>query len=224
LIMPVTASGEVLNIRFQTADGSALDAKVDAIVVGAAQVLSPAAPGNLTATAASSSQINLSWGDSSANETSFQIEVSTDGSTYLPLATVGANVTSYSHVGLSPATTYNYRVRACNVAGCSSYAMTNATTQDAPPAAPGNLIANAQSGSQINLSWADNASNEDGFVIERSLTGATFEQIGTIGANQTSYASTGLKSNTRYYFRVRAFNELGFSAASNTANVRTKAK
>jgi phosphodiesterase/alkaline phosphatase D-like protein len=35
---------------------------------------------------------------------------------------------------------------------------------------------------------------------------------------------TGLKPNTRYYFRVRAFNELGFSAASNTANVRTKAK
>ena len=61
-------------------------------------------------------------------------------------------------------------------------------------------------------------------MIERSLTGSTFEQIGTIGANQTSFASTGLKSNTRYYFRVRAFNELGLSAASNTANVRTKAK
>jgi titin len=77
---------------------------------------------------------------------------------------------------------------------------------------------------QINLSWVDNSSNEDGFVIERTLNGATFEQIATLAANQTTYASTGLKSNTRYYFRVGAFNELGLSATSNTANARTKAK
>src|SRR6185503_12204836 len=123
-----------------------------------------------------------------------------------------------------PATTYSYRVRACSAAGCSSYVMSSATTQEAAPAAPGGLVASAQSGSQFNLSWIDNSSNEDGFVIERSLNGTTFEQIATLAANQTTYASTGLKSNTRYYFRVRAFNELGLSAASNTVNVRTKAK
>src|SRR5678815_3230941 len=36
------------------------------------------------------------------------------------------------------------------------------------PAAPNNLVASAVSGSQINLSWSDNAVNEDGFEVEQS--------------------------------------------------------
>src|SRR6266498_3395260 len=35
------------------------------------------------------------------------------------------------------------------------------------PAAPSNLAATAVSSSQINLSWTDNATTEDGFTIER---------------------------------------------------------
>jgi len=136
----------------------------------------------------------------------------------------GANVTHDSHGGLNPATPYYYRVRACNSAGCSANATDSAVTMDAPPAAPSSLVASAPGATQIHLSWADNSSNEDGFVIERSLDGTTFAVIATTGPNQTSYASTGLKGNTRYYFRVRAFNELGTSSASNTANARTKAK
>src|SRR5262249_51911504 len=138
LVMPVTTSNDVLNIQFQTGTGSALGAKVNAIVVGAAQVLTPVAPSNLTANAPSGGDIDLSWSDNSANETSFQIEVSTDGNNYTTLAVVGANVTSYSHTGLNPSTIYYYRVRACNAAGCSSAAnVTGQTqTQGAPPAAP----------------------------------------------------------------------------------------
>ena len=130
VVMAVTTSSDVLNIQFQTDAGSVLPAKVNAILVGAAQVLPPAAPADLTATAASSSRIDLSWADNSANEASFQIEFSMDGSTYAPLATVGAQVTSYSHTGLSPSSTYYYRVRACNAAGCSGFAMASEQTAD----------------------------------------------------------------------------------------------
>jgi hypothetical protein len=38
----------------------------------------------------------------------------------------------------------------------------------------------------------------------------------------TTFTNAGLQTNTRYYFRVRAFNVLGYSAYSNTANARTK--
>ena len=216
------SSNDVLNIQFQTKAGSTEAAKVNAIVVVAAQVLSPAAPSNLTATVVSSSRIDLAWSDNSANETSFQLEVSTDGANYVPLATLGANITTYSHTGLNPITTYFYRVRACNSAGCSAYANDSDTTEDAPPAAPSNLTVAAVSASQINLSWSDNSSNEDGFIIERSLNGTSFTVIGTVGANVTSYASTGLVKNTRYYYRVSAFNGLGASGYSNTANTKTK--
>ena len=222
LVLPITASGDVLSIQFQTEAGSALPAMVNAIVVGAAQVPSPAAPSSLNATAVSGSQINLSWTDNAANEAGFQIEASLDGSNYSPIATVGANVTSYSHTGMNPNTTCYYRVRACNSAGCSSDASAAATTLSSPPAAPTNLSGSAQTGGRINLSWTQNSSNEDGFIVERSSNGTSFTVIATTGPNATAYSVTGLASNTRYYFRVRAFNSLGSSAYSNTLNIRSK--
>ena len=76
----------------------------------------PVAPTNLTAAAVSSSQINLTWVDSDNNETGFKIERCTDAgcSNFSQIATVGANVASYSNTGLSAATSYSYRVRAFN--------------------------------------------------------------------------------------------------------------
>ena len=90
----------------------------------------PAAPSNLTATAISTSQINLSWNDNSSNESTFRIERSTNGgSTWSTLTTTGSNTTSFSNTGLSASTTYHYRVRAENTSGNSAYTnIANATT------------------------------------------------------------------------------------------------
>jgi Fibronectin type III domain len=78
------------------------------------------------------------------------------------------------------------------------------------------------SSSQINLHWNDNSSNETQFLIERSPNGTSFTQVVTVGANVLSYSATGLQSNTRYYFRVRATNSAGNSAYSNTANAKLR--
>jgi hypothetical protein len=93
----------------------------------------------------------------------------------------------------------------------------------AAPAAPTGLTANAVSSSQINLEWVDNSSNETGFKIERSLDGATWTQIGTVGADVKDYADTGLTANTTYIYRVRATNGAGDSDFSNTASATTLA-
>ena len=72
-----------------------------------------AAATNLTATAVSSSQINLNWTDNTNQETGYKIDrkIGSSGS-WVEIATVAANVTSYSNTGLSANTTYYYRVRA----------------------------------------------------------------------------------------------------------------
>ena len=75
----------------------------------------PATPTNLTATAASSSQINLAWTDNATNETGYYVE--RDGTR---IATLGANVSSYSDTGRAAGTTYNYRVQAYNAYGASA--------------------------------------------------------------------------------------------------------
>jgi len=91
----------------------------------------PAAPTNLIATVISKSQINLTWTDNSGNETGFRIE-RCKGATctnFALIATVGANVTSYSNTKLTANTTYRYRVTAYNASGNSAYSnIVNATT------------------------------------------------------------------------------------------------
>ena len=81
----------------------------------------PAAPTNLTATAVSFSEIDLTWQDNSNNETGYSIERKTgSGGSYTLITTVGANIISYADTGLLSGTTYYYRVYAYNTSGNSS--------------------------------------------------------------------------------------------------------
>jgi titin len=185
----------------------------------------PNAPSGLTATAISSTQINLAWTDNSSNETGFRLERSTDGTNFVEITTTAPGATSYPNTGLNPGITYYYRVRASNANGFSNYSNTaSATTPGggSVPAAPSGLTNTAVSSSQINLAWTDNSSNEDGFKIERSSDGTSFSQVGTVGVNVRTFSSTGLQRNRRYWHRVRAYNAVGNSAYSNTVNVRTR--
>jgi hypothetical protein len=193
----------------------------------------PAVPSNLKAVAASATQVNLTWTDNSGDEDGFAVERAVDGQPWIPIATVGAGVTSYASTGLAPATTYWFRVRASKAGAFSDFApavvvgtgtgpATPPPTPVSPPAtAPSNLVAATISGSQINLAWNDNGGQEDGFAIERSTNGTSFSQVVTVGPNTTSYADVALAGSTLYYYRVAAFNSVGKSAFSNTAQATT---
>jgi hypothetical protein len=81
----------------------------------------PAAPGNLVASAISASQINLSWSDNANSESGFRIQRSLDGNNWSEIASLGSNVTGYSNTGLMANTIYYYRVLAYNSVGSSAY-------------------------------------------------------------------------------------------------------
>ncbi len=185
----------------------------------------PAAPSGLAASASSSSQINLTWTDNSNNESGFNIERSTDGSNFSPLATAAANATSYSNTGLTASTTFYYRVFATNATGSSTASNTaSATTQappPTPPAAPTSLTASAVSASRIDLNWTDASGNEDGFKIERSTDGASYTQVAAVGPNVTTFSNTGLQKNRTYYYRVRSYRQTVNSTYSNVASAKT---
>lgn len=82
--------------------------------------------------------------------------------------------------------------------------------------APANLTATPVSTSQINLSWTDNSSIEDKFIIERSPNSIGWSAIDSVNAGVTTYSNTGLNTNIGYFYRVKAKKLFFTGAASNT--------
>src|SRR5207244_4411410 len=138
----------------------------------------------------------------------FKIEESTDGTTFTPVGTASPNAMSYSVTGLSPSTAYSFRVSASNAAGASAPTNTAAATTPSAgsPAAPNNLAAMAVSASRIDLSWADNSTDEDGFKLYRSTDGVSWVWFATASANVTAFTWWGASAGSTYSFRITAYN------------------
>ncbi|GAA5034668.1 hypothetical protein GCM10011506_29330 [Marivirga lumbricoides] len=92
-----------------------------------------------------------------------------------------------------------------------------------PPAAPTNLTLTAISNSEVELSWEDNANNEQRFEIFRSNVSETgpFTQVGFAPLNQTTFFDENLNGNTTYYYKVRAVNSTG-NAETTVAFITTQ--
>lgn len=191
-----------------------------------ASILLPTAPNSLAASAASGTQVNLSWVDASDNETTFRIERCTGAActNFVEVGFVTAGTAAYNDQGVTAENDYRYQIRARNAVGNSVYSsIAAANTRSA--AAPSSLTASQVSATRIDLAWADNASNETGFRIER-CTGAgcsNFAVIDSVAANVVSYQNSGIGAGASYSYRVRAINPIAASTPSNTATATTLA-
>ncbi|HEX8204576.1 MAG TPA: LamG-like jellyroll fold domain-containing protein, partial [Solirubrobacteraceae bacterium] len=191
---------------------------------GVATAVGVPTPTSLTATAISGSTVNVTWLDNSANETGFVLERSTNSTFTSPTAiSLAAGTQSYSDTGRAAGTTYWYRVRAITATDTSAWSNVASATTQSVPAAPSGLTATASSPTQVNVAWTDNATNESGFVLQRSTSSDFATGVTSIGmsANATSYSDTGRTAGTTYWYRVRAQNGAGTSAWSNAASATT---
>jgi ELWxxDGT repeat protein len=183
----------------------------------------PLAPTFPAAVAVSSSQINVTWSAPSGNESLFKVERKTGpNGTYAQITTRTVVQRDYSDTGLLPGTQYFYRIRSSNAAGDSPYSAEVSAITFSPPLPPSSLTAVAQSGTQINLTWVDNSSNETGFKVERKTgAGGTYALVTTTAAGATGFNDTSLSMGTQYFYRVRATNSVGDSSNSNEVNATT---
>ncbi len=205
----------------------------------------PAAPSGLTATAVSSTEIDLSWNDNSDNEDGFKIERSETGGggSYTEIATVGANFEAYPDTGLSPDTTYYYRVRAYNAAGDSSPAEDSATTlalpDTTPPAAVTDLAVIGGTANSLTLMWT--APGDDGNVGTASQYDIRYSTAAIITAgdwgdatpcdgepspqaagSRETFVVPGLSMVTTYHFALKTADEVtNWSLLSNVPSATT---
>lgn len=181
-----------------------------ATVPSTADTTAPSTPTGLSATAASSSKINLSWSAATDNVGVIGYAVSRNG---VQVTTVTG--TSFSDVGLAAGTTYTYTVRAVDSSMNTSSASTSssATTSAGLPTAPTGIAAAAADG-QTSVTW-NAVSSATSYNLYWSTSTGVSKSSGTKITGVTSpYAHTGRTNGTTYYYVVTAVNASGESVES----------
>ncbi len=158
----------------------------------------PATPAGLTATAISTSQINLKW-TAVTGATSYQVYRSYGASTsYTRVAIVTAP--SYSNKDLASGARYNYKVRAVKSGNIGDF--TAAKTAYTKPTIPTGFVAKTISTSQIDLSWTAVTGATSYQVYRSTGTSTSYTRIAIVTA--PAYSNRSLAAGTRYNYKVCA--------------------
>ncbi|OHB27078.1 MAG: hypothetical protein A2X84_02140 [Desulfuromonadaceae bacterium GWC2_58_13] len=192
--------------------------------IASAPTPTPTAPGSPTVTAASDSHLDLAWSDATSDETGFTIErcAGSGCGDFAEIATVAANVTTYSDTGLT-GSAYRYRVRAFKTA---THSWTSGYSAEAEgqllPRASSGLTATALNSRMIRLDWINNAADEDGTEIEVKIWNGEFIKTATVAPGITTYTDhVGIEENTDYVYRVRPYRGQDLSPYSSEAAITT---
>ena len=169
--------------------------------------------------------VNLQWNkNTSANG---YVLDKYDGSKWVTIKTFTSNAnTSFNVKGLKASTTFKFRLRAYkNFGSTKEYsAFTYLDVNTRPYTTTGFKMKSAKKNT-ITLKWNKNIS-ASGYCIEK-WNGSKWVQIKRYTSNaNVTYTATGLKANTAYKFRIRAYKTIGkvneYSAYSAVVTARTK--
>jgi fibronectin type 3 domain-containing protein len=195
--------------------------------IAATLPLPPTTPTNLTATAVSSSQVNLSWTASTSQGDGVSgYEVFRNGSLVNKVF-----ITSWSDTGLSAGTAYSYYLVAVSNSGEESAPSNTASATTfappPPPTVPTGLSAETLDDYEIDLSWTASTSSAgiSRYNIYRngSLIGNTSSTTVSDTGSSTAYYDSGLASYTTYSYQVVAIDNNGIaSSLSNTVAATTQ--
>lgn len=168
------------------------------------------------------SVIDVEWVHDGSDSDYYKVEVSTDGTNFTQLGVVKSGINNLKHVNLSEGLPYTYRVKAGNyIYGESDWTNMNGyVTYDysAIPNAPYGLQAK-WSAANVDLTWVDDSNKEEKYVIERApKADGVFQVIGEVARGVVKYTDATMTGDTAYY-RVKAENPLGVSAASKVARI-----
>lgn len=180
----------------------------------------PPNPTNVTATAVSSSEIDVSW-DAASGASYYSVYswerqnpgCSVPPSVLPPPATTTSTTVRFT--GLTASNTYCFDVHANNDDNASTGVLVSATTSPASGlATPTNLKATTVSSTEIDLSWSAVAGASSYNLAEGVCNSAFPPEVGS--TTQTSAAYTNLTPATTYCFSVQA---VGGGAVSSWAPV-----
>jgi fibronectin type 3 domain-containing protein len=161
----------------------------------------PTAPTGLTASASSSTQVNLAW---TASTGASGYKIYRDGTAVNTVTAVTA-----TDAGLTPGTLYCYQVSAFDSTGSESDKSAQVCVTTPTLAPPTNPTVTAFSSSQINISWTASA-NAVGHRIYRDGVATVWR---TVTMPTLSTADTGLVSGSSHCYQIAAYDATGVESA-----------
>lgn len=163
------------------------------------------APTNLSITQTSITSCNLSWQDNSTGEQGFKIDRKKDSEEWvIAYQTVGENVETLTETNLTATSTYQYRVYGFADENTSS-SITGEINMTFP--APTNLLIEQTSLTSCELNWNYSGfGDEEGFKIERRLSGGSWTEIAQLEISDTNYEDTGFTESGTYEYQIYAYN------------------
>jgi fibronectin type 3 domain-containing protein len=169
-------------------------------------VVIPSIPKGLSLTADSASQITVLWTGNGVRSYEIYRHTSDSNAGLTAIANPSTDA-AYVNTNLTPNTTYYYWVKACNAntsgKRCSDFSqVASKATLVVIPNAPTDLAFNAESISQISVSWNGNGAHS--YKIYRHTSDASAAAISVATTESDSYTDTGLNPGTLYYYWVKA--------------------
>lgn len=195
----------------------------DSIVIGISDTVAwmseNTVPTEFTAEQVKEDSVRLSWYDNSYGEFSYIIDKKVEDNPwiknhiiFIPDINNGFNNIFQCDDYISNfGSNIYYRVRIKNGISLSDY---SECTFQPLIQAPTDLSINIQY-NNIDLSWVDNSSKEEGFIIERKVLDSEFEEIASVSSNVSYYRDNDIDLSEVYFYRVRSFNNFCCSDYSN---------
>lgn len=177
------------------------------------KVVAPAAPSGVTVTRNSDTKNTVKWTrgeNADITYSSIKIERKTDGGSWSQIASVSGSATSYADTATSADHYYEYRIRAYNTTGYSSYA-TCSTVLYNTPSAPTKIAAARSGTTTVELTITNAPNTATALEIQRSTDAAAWETVATIEGTTVTEATDNPGGGTFYY---RARNTRGSLASA----------
>jgi fibronectin type 3 domain-containing protein len=177
----------------------------------------PSTPGNVVATVISSTQINVTYSQSTTNGgtpiTAYRIERSLDLETWSTMIeNMLLSITTFGDIGLSPGTFYSYRVSAVNSVGPSLPSETVSARTWIEPDAP-SITVNSVSSTSVSFHISQ-PSFDGGTPITDYQIWRNGTSRGTVSVSTSFYSDLGLSQNTLYVYSFAALNAVGYGIAT----------
>ena len=231
-VFGITASalgaGKTYLFRVSAVTGFGVGQPTSPISVSTMQLSGPAAPSAFKVTSIKSTGVALSWKApvvvNGVKILDYFVDISLDGTTWLPVTKKASATASISVSNLQVATTYQIRISAVATTGTGDYLVGSFTTLPTVPGPPSSLSSSELASSSFVLSWLTEFSGGSAitdYLVEINGGGVSWAKVQRESSANPTALIQNLLPGVKYSVRVKALNSVGMSKVSATFSVTT---